>query len=170
MGSRLPQVPRDMPLNHQAFLTEVKKVVERIAPPDVPPGKPSNLTVRPLPGGNDITFTGGDSADGHLILSSPTRDWNPTKVANHVTDVGLSTHWQHMIGIGGQDHFYWVVALRGNQKTDPPTGPVMGTTLGLAVPAAAPKFVPPVPNLLQSRETGKPTIITTKRGGGRNIL
>lgn len=166
----LPTVPKNLPLDHQTFLTEVKKILDRIQPPNIAPGRPTNLKVNPLPGGNQILFTAGDNADGHLLLFSPTQNFDPTQPDNGVVDLSQSTHYTHVVGIPGVKRFYWLVAQRGDQKSDPPTGPVAGTTLGLAIPATPHPYVPPSQNIVKSNETGKPTILVTRRGGSRNLL
>lgn len=159
------KVPRDLPLNHQQFLSQLKKAVEDLQPSNLPPGRPSNLTVNPLPGGNQILFTGGDGADGHLLQMSTTANWNPGKAGSAVIDLGLSTQHTDMVGMPGVTKWYWVIATKGTNRSDPPTGPAFGTTLALGTPAAAAKFVPSTPSIAKSAATRQPTILTPRRGG-----
>lgn len=167
--ARLPEIPKDLPPHHQSFFKQIYQVLGRIAPSErQAPGRPTNVTVRPLPGGNEVTWTAGDSADGHIVQFSPSPTWNPSNVSNHVIDVGISTHWTHNVGAGGQTLYYWVVAKRGGILSDPPSGPITGISLGLAVPAAPAKYVPPGTQIVQDQETGHSVILTTKRGGGRS--
>lgn len=167
--ARLPEIPKDLPPHHQSFFKQVFQVFSRIAPTErQAPGRPNNVTVRPLPGGNEVTWTAGDSADGHIIKFSDQPTWNPSNVNNHVVDVGISTHWTHNVGQANAPFYYWVVAKRGGILSDPPTGPIAGTTLGLATPAANAKYVPPGAQIVQDRETGHSVILTTKRGGGKS--
>lgn len=166
----IPIVPRDMPVHHQQFLSALKRAIEKMQPSDIPPGKPSNLTVRPLPGGNQILFTGGDGADGHTLQISTTANWDPTKAGSAKIDLSLSTQYNDMVGQAGVTHYYWIVARRGNKVSDPPTGPVKGTTLGLNVAAANPIYVPPTPNIARSQATGKPTLLQPRKGGQRDTF
>lgn len=168
--SKIPSVPRDMPVHHQQFLTAVKEILDRISPPNIAPGRPSNITVKPLPGAHQITFTAGDSSDGHLLLTSATPTWNPTHADNHIIDLGLSTKHVDIVGQPGVDRYYWIVAKRGNVRSDPPTGPIKATTLALATPAAASKFVPLGKEVVQSIQTGHATVLTSKRSGHRNVV
>lgn len=166
----IPRIPVDMPVHHQSLLREMKKAIEALTPSNVPPGKPSNITIRPLPGGNQVMFTGGDGADKHILQISNTPNWDPTKAGSGKIDLGESTHYNDNVGIGGVTRFYWLVAKRGNMATDPPTGPESGTTLALGTPAAPPIFVPPTPNIAKSVATGKPTILVPRRGGQRDTF
>jgi hypothetical protein len=168
--SKIPSVPRDMPVHHQQFFTAMKEILDRISPPNIAPGRPSNVTVKPLPGGHEITFTAGDSSDGHLLLVSDQPTWNPARANNHVIDLQLSTKHVDMVGTPGVARYYWLVAKRGNVRSDPPTGPVSGTTLPLATPAAASKFVPLGKQVVKSAQTGHATILTSKRSGHRNVV
>jgi hypothetical protein len=165
--ARLPDVPHDLPWHHQQFFKAIRDTLNRISPPDQPPGKPSNLTVKPMPGGNEITFTGGDGADSHLLLTSDQATWDPGKADNHIIDLGLSTQHTHMVGMAGVDRYYWVVAQRGGTKSDPPTGPERGTTLALGVQAQASKFVPLSPQVVKNQQTGKAVPLISKRSGYR---
>lgn len=123
------------------------------------PGAPSNLRVNPGPGQNHLTFTGGRGATGHIILASPTPTWDPTTPGSSIFDIGQSTEFPHVTGRANVAHFYWVVATRDGLKSDPPVGPVSGTTLALNValtPTLATKSQPG--NIALDESTKLPTV------------
>ena len=168
--ANIPDVPRDMPAHHIQFLQALKQTLERVIPPNIAPKAPANVTAHPMPGGVQITFTGGEGADKHLILVSDKATWDPTEVNNHVIDVGQGTLHVHHVGQAGVKRYYWVVAKRGNATSNPPTGPVSATTLGLNVAAAASQFVPLKPNLTKSFATNRATVLRPQKGGYRGLL
>lgn len=169
-NKNIPAVPRDMPLHQQQFLQAVKDIIENHIPPDLPPSPPSNIHANPIPGGVNLTFTGGQGADKHLLLISPHATWNPGLPNTHIVDLGSSSLHSHMIGQPGVTRYYWITAVRGNRVSTPPTGPIKATTLPLATPAANPPFVPISQQTVKSFATNRATILRPKKGGQRDVL
>lgn len=151
------------------WANDIHTIVNRLGLSDIPPGRPANLTVTPLPGANRITFTAGDGADHHILLISASPVWDPTKQGSHLVDLGQSTTYTDYIGIAAKKMYYWITAHRGNQKTDPPTGPVGGTTLTLTTNGTIPAFVPLTQDTSRSYETGKPALHEPRVGGRREL-
>lgn len=168
--ANIPAVPRDLPVHQQQFLQALKKTIESKFPPDIAPKHPTNVTAHPLPGGVQITFTGGEGADKHLLLVSDQPTWDPTRADNHIIDLGQGTMHVHLVGQPAVNRYYWVKAVRGNASSSPATGPIQATTLALNVAAANSPFVPLKSNLARSAATGRATVLRPQKGGHRDLL
>lgn len=157
--SEIPNLPLNMPQEQRKFLQKVKYVLEQLPESfSSPPGNSSVPRVNPLPGGNKITFTGGNGATQHFLYISPTPTWNPLDADNHVVDLGLSTTYTDIVGQAGVNRYYWIQAVRGSKKAQT-QGPVLGQTLGLGTPAANTPGTGNQPgNITVDTTTGLPSI------------
>lgn len=157
---RLPRKPNVPDPSFQKWINHVHSWMEAQPVKQVaPPGPPSELRIVSGPGQNHLSFKGGQGATSHIILASPNPVWNPTDEGSHIFDIGQSTSFPHVIGQPNVSHFYWVVATRDGFKSDPPVGPIKGTTLGLAVPLTPPSSTRSQPgNVVLDSSTQLPTV------------
>lgn len=123
------QLPANVPLDQQNFNQWVWSTLQEGA--FIPPSAVDNLRVTPQPGGNLIDFTRTDGESYTLYINT-----TPSINLSTLVELGISNRYSHAVGIGGVKYWYAVKTNKGNL-----IGPISfwksGTTLGLAVPAAA---------------------------------
>lgn len=165
---RLGNVPRNIDGLLAKWLDDAKKIIERVAPPSVPPADPTNLTVTPQPLGNQINFTMGENAQHHIIYISTTPIWNPTKPGTLIVDVGFSNHYTHHVGRSGQTYYYWVQGKHGGGDSRV-VGPKQGVTLAFNAAGGVAPNIPPSTAIVHSSVTGRPVILEPRVGGGKGV-
>lgn len=124
-----PELPMSVPLDQRNWNSFVWNVIQ--AAVFVPATVVDNLRVTPQPGGNLIDFTRTDGESYTLYINT-----TPSINLSTLVELGTSNRYTHAVGIGAVKFWYAVKTNKGNL-----IGPISfwksGTTLDLAIPAAA---------------------------------
>lgn len=153
-----PTLPVGVPLDQQSFNLWVWNAINNLQTALLPPSTVTNLRVTPQPGGNLIDFTRSDGDTYTLYINS-----TPSINGAERVRIGASNRYNHNVGIGAVLFYYAVKAVKGvvNGEVSPW---VSGTTLGLAVAAAAVEALPATEFPFLDQETDA-TEIAVPSGG-----
>jgi hypothetical protein len=152
----LPTVPHDLPAQLQRFLQEMRSSVSRLEVSRVPPSPASNLTVTPIAGGNQITFTRSADATGYLLRISPTPSWDAT--TGWQRDLGDSNVSEDFTGQVGVTRYYWIVATK-NDLVSQAVGPKSAASLAPGASTTLPAPPPSGFTIRKSDETRLPVSV-----------
>lgn len=134
---QFPSLPSVADPALQQYLADMHSIVYNLHTSGAVPNPPTNLTVTPIAGGNNVAFTRSNAVSYVLFIGN-----NPTRALARQVNLGTANAYTDQISVGGATRYYWVQGLNQSGQPSSLLGPKTGVTLPLGTPAS-PSTPPP---------------------------